>query len=227
LPHKQPDLWRMKIRQLDRKLLYHRDALRARPPYSGTTIMAPKLSNQSIAYDGWTQIIRVRVRLEDGTEVQREVEDHGRAAAVLPYDPVRRTALLVRQLRVPVLVADGVPELLEAPAGILDEDDPAEGARREAREEAGIALTELEHVVRAWSLPGISTEQMDLFIAAYSQADRVGPGGGVASENITVVEMALDTLWSMVERKELVDMKTLTLVLMLRARRPHLFSVSA
>jgi hypothetical protein len=31
----------------------------------------------------------------------------------------------------------------------------------------------------------------------------------------------------MVERKELVDMKTLTLVLMLRARRPHLFSVSA
>jgi nudix-type nucleoside diphosphatase (YffH/AdpP family) len=189
--------------------------------------MAPKISNQTIAYDGWTQIIRVRVRLDDGKEVQREVEDHGRAAAVLPYDPARRTALMVRVLRAPVLLAAGAPDLLEAPAGMvdMDENDPADTARREAYEEVGVRLNKLEHVARTWSLPGLSTEQIDLFLAPYGAADRDGPGGGKAdeNENLTVVEMTLASLWSMVERKEIEDIKTLTLLLMLRTRHPQLF----
>jgi nudix-type nucleoside diphosphatase (YffH/AdpP family) len=192
-----------------------------------TEHMAPKISNQTIAYDGWTQIIRVRVRLDDGKEVQREVEDHGRAAAVLPYDPVRRTALMVRVLRAPVLLAAGAPDLLEAPAGMvdMDENDPADTARREAYEEVGVRLNKLEHVGRTWSLPGLSTEQIDLFLAPYRAADRDGPGGGKPgeNENLTVVEMTLAVLWSMVERKEIEDIKTLTLLLMLRTRHPQLF----
>jgi hypothetical protein len=33
------------------------------------------------------------------------VEDHGDSVGVLPYDPARRVATLVRELRVPVLLA--------------------------------------------------------------------------------------------------------------------------
>ena len=40
-------------------------------------------------------------------------------------------------------------------------------------EEAGLRLNKVEAVVRAWSMPGISTERMDLFLAAYETADRV------------------------------------------------------
>src|SRR3712207_8178048 len=40
----------------------------------------------------------------------------------------------------------GKPEMLEAPAGLLDEDDPADCARREALEEVGLTLTSLEPV---------------------------------------------------------------------------------
>ena len=69
----------------------------------------------------------------------REIEDHGRATAVLPYDPTRRVALLVEQFRTPAFYAAGVTSVLEVPAGLLDESEPEEGARREAFEETGIA----------------------------------------------------------------------------------------
>ena len=49
--------------------------------------MPPTIAQTKTLYEGWLKIIGVRVRLEDGEEVRREVEDHGRAVAVLPYDP--------------------------------------------------------------------------------------------------------------------------------------------
>jgi nudix-type nucleoside diphosphatase (YffH/AdpP family) len=152
-------------------------------------------------------------------------KDHGNAVAVLPYDPVRRTLMLVRVLRAPALLRAGRPTLLESPAGLLEEADPAEAARREADEEVGLALRDVEHVGRVWTSPGISAEQMDLYLAPYSAVDRVNAGGGIAGEHeaIAVTELDLDLVWAMVERGELDDMKTLTLVLTLRLRYPELF----
>ena len=50
-------------------------------------------------YEGWMKIIRVKVQM-DAEQIEREVEDHGRAVAVLPYDPERHMALLAQQMRV-------------------------------------------------------------------------------------------------------------------------------
>jgi nudix-type nucleoside diphosphatase (YffH/AdpP family) len=185
------------------------------------------LSTHSL-YDGWTTLRSVQLRLESGEIIQREVEDHGNAVAVLPFDPVRRTALLIRGLRAPALLSAGRTELLECPAGLIEEADPAQTARREAYEEVGLRLRELEHVGRVWTSPGISTEEMDLYLAPYSAADRVHAGGGLGteSEHLEVIELRLDELWSMAERKEIDDLKTLTLVLMLRIRHPELFGAS-
>ncbi len=190
--------------------------------------MLPEVIDTATAYQGWTRLLRVRVRLEDETTIEREVEDHGGAVAVLPYDPVRRTALVIRLLRVPVLMAAGMPALVEAPAGMTDGEDPAGAARRELYEETGLRVDALEHVGRAWTMPGISTEQMDLYLAPYSARDRVGSGGGLAdeNENITVCEMPLEALWTRVLRNEISDMKTLTLLLMLHVRKPHLFATA-
>jgi nudix-type nucleoside diphosphatase (YffH/AdpP family) len=191
--------------------------------------MPPTISQTKTLYEGWLKIIGVRVRLGNGEEVRREVEDHGRAVAVLPYDPQRRIALLIKLMRAPVLLAAHQAEMLEAPAGMVDDDeDPAETARREAREETGLRLNALQHVGRVWASPGISTEQMDLYLAPYAESDRVGAGGGVADEheNITVLELPLQELWSMVERGAVTDMKTLTLLLLLHARHPELFRPS-
>jgi nudix-type nucleoside diphosphatase (YffH/AdpP family) len=144
---------------------------------------------------------------------------------VLPYDPERRVAILVRQFRAPVFHAAGEAEMLEAPAGLLDEDEPANGARREVLEEVGLTLAVLEPVAAVWTMPGISTERMHLFLAPYGPGDRIGAGGGVAGEHeaITVAETALADLAALADRGALTDLKTFALVQTLRLRRPDLF----
>lgn len=188
--------------------------------------MAPYIGGTRLIHDGWARFLVAEVTMEDGTRVKREIEDHGRAVAVLPYDPVRRTAVLISQFRAPVLYADGPPEMIEAPAGILDEGNPEDGARREAFEETGLRLDALELVTSAWTAPGISTERMDLFLAPYSEADKAGPGGGLAEEHeaITVHELPLAEVAAMSERGTITDLKTLVLVYALRLRHPELFT---
>jgi nudix-type nucleoside diphosphatase (YffH/AdpP family) len=137
-------------------------------------------------------------------------------------DALRRSCAM----RAPLLHAAGLQDHLEAPAGILEGDDPEACARREVMEETGLRLGPLEHVVRAWSMPGISAEQIDLFLGPYGDADKVSRGGGLAEEheNIIVVEMTLADLAAMIERGTLNDLKTLTLVLALQARHRELFT---
>ena len=188
--------------------------------------MRPTLLNTETIHQGWGRLLRVTARLEDGAEVQREVEDHGRAVAVLPFDPDRRTALLVRLLRMgPLVNGDEDPFLLEAPAGMIEDESPDATARREALEEAGVRLSELQAVGSPYSTAGVSTERIDLFLAPYRRGDRVQSGGGLEEEheNIKVVETPLRQLWERVDAGEIRDLKTIALMGLLRARRPELF----
>jgi nudix-type nucleoside diphosphatase (YffH/AdpP family) len=178
------------------------------------------------AYRGWSKLLIASVGLADGRIARREIEDHGHAACVLPYDPARRNALLIRQWRATVLHAGQAQDILEVIAGLIEDEAPETCVRREAMEEAGLRLDALEHVVTAWSMPGISTERMALFLAEYEAADRVGAGGGLATEHedIEVVELPLADLARMADAGELTDMKTMVLVQTLRLRKPDLFA---
>ncbi|RYH30795.1 MAG: ADP-ribose pyrophosphatase, partial [Alcaligenaceae bacterium] len=60
---------------------------------------------RTLVYDGFYRLWRLRVLMPDGAAVERHLEDHGAAVAVLPYDPVRRVALLVAMPRAPVIDA--------------------------------------------------------------------------------------------------------------------------
>ena len=187
--------------------------------------MAAEILDEAEVHKSWNRLLRVTVRTAGGARISRDVEDHGHAVAVLPYDPVRRVALLVRQLRVPMLLAQNLAQTLEAPAGIIDSDDPEACGRRELMEEVGTRVGTLEPVAVAQTMPGISTETIHLFLAAYSATDRVAAGGGLEAENeeIDVVEMALAELAAMADAGRLGDLKTLALVQSLRLRRPELF----
>ena len=188
---------------------------------------APRVLSLRLLHRGWGSFSVARLRLADGTEVEREIEDHGDAVAVLPYDPERREALLVRQLRAPALVAAGLATTLEAPAGRrLQGEDPAACAAREAMEECGVALGPLDRVATAWAMPAVSTERIHLFLATYRAADRIGPGGGLAEEgeSVTIEVLSLAELARRVDEFDLTDMKTMLLVFALRHRHPNLFT---
>ena len=189
--------------------------------------MKPEIIETRTLFSGWTRLLSARIRLPDGKIAVREVEDHGRAVAVLPYDDARRTLLLVRLLRAPALLAGDAADVLEAPAGMIDDEDAnaEDAARRELLEETGYRVGSLERVGAAWTSPGLSTEKLDLFLAPYSVAGRENTGGGATGEdeNITVEEVSASHAWAMLESGELDDLKTVTLLLFLRRRHPALF----
>ena len=144
----------------------------------------------------------------------RQTYDRGDGAAVLPYDAVRGTVLLVRQFRYPAYVTGHREPLIEVCAGLLDADDPETCARKEAEEELGYRLGPLSLVFDAFMSPGSVTERLSLYVGRYSQGDRVSTGGGHASEgeDIEVLELGLDEALAMVARGEILDAKTIMLL---------------
>lgn len=176
--------------------------------------------------DAWCRVDRVVVRHDDGSEWDRVVEDHGASSAVLPYDVSRCVCLMVSMPRPAVLLEGATSNLLEMPAGMLDDGETFEGAAlREAHEEAGVRLKSLEPVVTLWTMPGLSTERVGIFLAPYDLSDRVTAGGGALDENerITVSEVPFDRLKAMAMTGQLQDGKTLVAVQALMLRYPSLF----
>ncbi|MDB5481322.1 MAG: nudK [Caulobacteraceae bacterium] len=201
-----------------------------------TDRMRPEILERDTTHIGYVTVERLRVRLADGVEVVREVESHGDAIAVLPYDAERRKALIVKLFRAPAFDRFGEEALEEACAGMIETPDHENGdgqaadeaatVRREAMEELGLRLGALEFVARVWSSPGVSAERVALYLAPYQPRDRVAPGGGLPEEHeaITVIERPLAQLAADADAGRIVDLKLLALVLALRARRPQLFT---
>ena len=105
------------------------------------------------------------VQFPDGSSGELEVIRHPGAAAVVPVasdpkgtDPV---LLMLRQYR----YAAGGP-VWEIPAGRLDPGETPENcARRELREEAGVAAGRLDRLTTIWTTPGFTDEEIHLFWA--------------------------------------------------------------
>ena len=169
----------------------------------------------------WVKLDRYTIRYmrQDGRAdtLVREVHDHGNGAAVLPYDARRGTVLLVKQFRLPPYLAGEDGFILECCAGLLEGDDPAVCARREAEEELGFRISNLRMVANPFATPGVVTERIAMFLADYDHGSRVGEGGGHAheGEDIEVVEMPFDDLRRLVRDVQILDAKTIILSLLL------------
>jgi len=144
----------------------------------------------------------------------RQTYDRGHGAVILPYDPERGTVLLVRQFRLPAYVSGHPEPLIEACAGLLDRDDPETCIRREAQEELGYRLRDVEPVFHVFMSPGSVTERLMFFIARYSPNDRIGQGGGDRheGEDIEVLELSLEEAYGMIGRGGIIDGKTIMLL---------------
>ncbi len=164
------------------------------------------------AYEG--RIVSVRndkFRHEDGEEVDREIVTHPGAVGVLAHDG--EYIWLVRQPREPV----GIPDLLELPAGKLDEEGeaPLDCAKRELLEEVGKEGEKWEHLVTYLSSPGFTDEKVHVYLATGLRD--VQQPEIEEDERIEIVSWPLSDLDGLIDEVE--DGKTL--VGLLEFRRRH------
>ena len=177
-----------------------------------------RVVREEMLADDWAVLKKTTVayRGSDGawSEFPRETYDRGDGAAILLYDPRRRTVILTRQFRYPAFVNGHDDLLIEAPAGLLEGASPAEGVLRELREETGFAVDAPREVFDAFMSPGSVTERLHLFVAAYAPSDRVGEGGGLDAENedIGVLELPFSEAMAMVADGRIRDAKTIMLL---------------
>jgi nudix-type nucleoside diphosphatase (YffH/AdpP family) len=161
-------------------------------------------------------------RRHDGDlQVQsHEVYDNADGAAVLLYNRAHRSVVLTRQFRIGARLAGHDGFLLEAAAGMLDGTDPATRALAEAREETGYDVDRVQSALQLYVSPASTTERVHLFIAEYDRERRCGDGGGKREEgeDIEVVELDFDDALAMIETGDIVDAKTVLLLMHLERK---------
>ena len=144
----------------------------------------------------------------------REIFERGNAAALLPYNLAQRTVVLVRQFRYPAYLNGYDDLLIEAAAGLLDDETPQVRIRAEAEEETGYRLGHIRKIFEAFMSPGAVTEKIHFFVAEYDPTMKVGSGGGLAAEgeDIEVLELDFEKALAMIGDGRIVDAKTIMLL---------------
>lgn len=172
-----------------------------------------------ILSDNWYTLNKVTftVRKKDGTtETQsREAYDRGNGAVILLYNKISNTIILTRQFRLPTYInGNSSGMLIEACAGLLDNDNPEDCIKRETEEETGYKISKVEKIFEAYMSPGSVTEILHFFIAEYSNEMKINDGGGLEEEgeHIEVLELSFDEALTMIDTGEIKDAKTIMLL---------------
>lgn len=183
------------------------------------------IEKTEILSDNWYTLKKVTftIQKKDGTFEQqsREAYDRGNGAVILLYNKNSETVILTRQFRLPTFINGNASGLMiEACAGLLDNDNPEDCIRRESEEETGYKISHVEKIFEAYMSPGSVTEILHFFIAEYSEELKINGGGGLADEgeDIEVLEIAFGDALEMINSGEIRDAKTIMLLQHLRIK---------
>lgn len=109
--------------------------------------------------------------------------------------------ILTEQFRSPVKA-----RVIDFPAGLVEDDSPEVTAKRELEEETGYTCDSVELVAKGPTSPGITSEIVSLYRA--KGVRKIGEGGGVGSEQITVHRVPLNEVREWLgKQKALIDLK--------------------
>ncbi len=161
-----------------------------------------ELIKSEIIYPGRAFTIRRdHLKLPDGRTTKFDIVEHHGSVVLIPIDQ-HGNLLFVKQYR----HATG-NELLELPAGTLDEGEAPEAcARREVREETGMAAGKIELLGGFYLAPGYSTEYMYVYLATDLRHD---PLEADADEFLQTVAIPLQEAMAMAEKGDIPDAKSL------------------
>ncbi|MGQ0285800.1 ADP-ribose diphosphatase [Pasteurellaceae bacterium 22721_9_1] len=168
-----------------------------------------EIVNETTLYDGFFKLKKIQFRhklFAGGTSgiVTRELLVKGAASAVIAYDPKEDSVVLVEQVRIgaydPKL--PNSPWLLELIAGMVEEGETPESvAQRESEEEAGVAVSHLQHALSVWDSPGGVIERIHLFAGKVDSSKATGLHGlADEHEDIKVHVVKRETAYQWVEQ---------------------------
>lgn len=178
-----------------------------------------KIIDTTLLSNNWYRLNKITYEytLPNGTTEQhtREAYDRGNGATILLYNREQQTVILTRQFRMPTYVngnENGM--MIETCAGLLDKDNAEDCIRREAEEETGYRVQNIQKVFEAYMSPGSVTELIYFFIAEYTPQMKVNDGGGLQDEqeNIQVLELPFTEALRMVTDGRIKDGKTIMLL---------------
>jgi len=182
-----------------------------------------KITKTEVLSDNWYTLRKItfEYRKKNGEVItqSREAYDRGNGATILLYNQKKKSVILTRQFRLPTYTnGNESGMMIEACAGLLEQDNAEDCIRRETEEETGYAVKDVKKVFEAYMSPGSVTEILHFFIAAYSKDMKVSEGGGVdhEEENIEVLEMPFEQALEMISNGEIKDAKTIMLIQYLR-----------
>jgi GDP-mannose pyrophosphatase NudK len=177
-----------------------------------------RILKEELLSDNWYTLKKYDYEILKGGHWQkqtREVYDRGNGAVILLYHTTQKTVILTRQFRLPSFVNGNEKGfLIEACAGLLDQDNPEEAVKRETEEETGYRIREVHKIFEAYMSPGSVSEILHFFIAEYSASMKVHQGGGVVQEqeDIEVLEVPFEMALAMLKTGEIRDAKTIILL---------------
>lgn len=167
---------------------------------------------------GTLEHVKFNYTFKNGETVNLIHEVYGKSdgVALLLFNKKNKTVILTKQFRMPMYVA-GVNGgfSYEVCGGVIDNNEvPEQSVVREAKEEIGYRILNLEKVMTLFLSPGIVKEQVHLYIGEYDNDCKVEPGGGVASENeeIEIEELTIIEAFKMIEEQKITDARTILLL---------------
>ncbi len=166
------------------------------------TILRRKKEYQGHAFN----VAKVHIRLPDGRERDYDLVEHGDSVTILPLNEDGKITL-VTQHRVG---AKG--KLLELPAGVLDSNEnPLDGAKRELREEIGMAAKHIHKLGGFFLAPGYTDEYMTVYLATGLYEAPLDPDD---DEFIELTSLPAEDVYHLATTGKIHDGKTLAALLL-------------
>src|SRR5262245_36358495 len=126
--------------------------------------VAAQVSAPEVLGRGYRTYERFSVILPGGKPQQRDVLRGGRVVAVLPVDLKRQEVVLICQFRLAAHLGNGLGEMVEVPAGRLEEGESyAEAAVRECEEEIGVPARSAVEAFSYFPTPGLTDERIVVY----------------------------------------------------------------
>ena len=138
----------------------------------------------------------VSIKIKDAPPVlqERDVLIAGKVVVVISIDLVRQQIVLIRQFRLPAHIANGLGDMVEFVAGRVEPNETlVDAARRECREEIGIAPEKTVQLLRNLTTPGSSDEEVTIFLCAIdSSTIRDGSRTTADGEHLQIMRTSIE-----------------------------------